>query len=481
MTRALFTMTVSAVLVACGAEHAGGLEPGAGGSAPRATAGGETAWAKEVPPETSAPTPEATPEAPAPVARAAPAPPPIVEFAAPTASSPRAPPGGVASVWGDPEGQCPRPLPPRKPMGAAAQGELARGVEAARRFDHDVARGAFEHALAADPGAYAAAYDLGVIADRQGNPNVALQHYRKALAIQADYERAAEGIARVHLRNGAASAAVAEVEPLARRWECNLHLQALLAELYVVVGRVDEAERTARRALRRDERFVPAMIALARASLARGRLELAASVLEQARAIDGNHPEVHFLHGQAFERDGRLLDALGAYRRAVELRPEYAEARMALGIQALAAGNYEEARTELEATAKLVPTLVAAHLNLGDAYRANREWTKAKAAFDAALRMQDTLPEAHFNLALMYMSAGAEFPGLTTLSALERALLEFAQYRSQMGARLARDDASVGYMSDIERQIDREKKRIEREERRKAQESERGPRTEVAP
>lgn len=476
MRRRAIVVAWVAFAVACGSGKAPEAEEGAVTAPSSATSGGETAWAKEVPPE-AAPAHEPTPEEPAPAPTVV-APPTIVQFAEGGGSKPRTPPGG-ASVWGDPEGQCANPLPPRKPIDAAAANELKEGAGFANRFEHGKARKAFERALAADAGSYEAAYDLGVIADREGNPNLALQHYRKALSLQADYERAAEGIARVHLRHGAASTAVAEIEPLARRWECNLYLQALIAELYVVVGRVDEAERTARKVLRRDERFVPAMIALARASLARGRRELADSMLEQASAVDADQPDVHFMRGQAFERDGRLLDALQAYRRAVELRPEHAEARMALGVRALASGNYEEAREHLEATASLVPTLVAVRLNLGDAYRANRQWKKAKQTFDEALGMQKVLPEAHFNLGLMYMSAGAEFPGMTMLSSLERALVEFAQYRSEMGSRLARDDPSAGYIADIERQIDREKKRIEREERRKAQEADRGARTEV--
>ena len=77
--------------------------------------------------------------------------------------------------------------------------------------------------------------------------------------------------------------------------------------------------------------------------------------------------------------------------------------------------------------------------------------------------MQAELPEAHFNLALMYMSAGAQFPGLTELDALDRALLEFNTYRSQMGPRLTATDPSATYMADIQRRQEREKKRIERE------------------
>lgn len=470
-----------ATLCLCGAlasACSGDPEPEAGGQNQAATSGGEVGMAREMPTgvvvPSDAPGADATP-APEPQVAAAPAasrmgPPPLVESAQ---SALRPPPAGTPSPWGATDAESGRALPARKPMAKNAKRSFDNGVVAARKFQNEAAAVAFAAALAADPKAYEAAYNLAVVADREGKTNIALQHYHKALDLQPDYERAVEGIVRIHLRNGSASAALAEAEPIARTWERNLYLQAILAEVLVAVGRLDDAEKAARRALQRDERFVPAMVALAKASLARGRGELAASILEQASAIDANDPEIQFLQGLAFRQQGRLLDALNAFRKAVELRPEYAEARMALGVQYLAAGNYAEALAQLEVTVHLVPTLVAAHLNLGDAYRAQKEWKKAKAEFDNALRMQDPLPEAHFNLGLMYMSAGGNFPQMDTLAALERATLEFSTYREQMGSRLPRDDASAGYIADLQRQIEREKKRIEREQRRQAQERDR--------
>jgi tetratricopeptide (TPR) repeat protein len=239
--------------------------------------------------------------------------------------------------------------------------------------------------------------------------------------------------------------------------------------------RVDNAESVARAALRRDERFVPAMIALAKSSLKRGRTELATSILEQAKAIDESNPEIHFLQGKAHHAEGHLAQALESYRKAVELRPDYAEAHMALGIQYMAGGNYAQAQRTFETVVRLMPTLVAAHLNLGDAYRANKHWNEAKREFDTALRMQDNLPEAHFNLALMYMSAGEAFPGLSQLDALQRAVLEFNSYRAKKGP-MGKDDPSIGYLADLERQIDRERKRIDREAAQKQKDADRAAR-----
>jgi tetratricopeptide (TPR) repeat protein len=345
------------------------------------------------------------------------------------------------SAWGAPETETGTPLPPRNNKSA---------------FENE--------------------YNAGVMADRNGAPDEALQHYAKALKIQPDYEKAVQGTVNILLRRGSPSSAVQYVEPIANQWQRNLYLQAIYADVLVRADRVDEAERVARRALSRDERFVPAILALAKASERRGRKELADSTLDQAKEIDANNPEVQFMLGKKFKRDGDLANALTAYRRAVELNPDYAEARMALGIQFMASGNYNEALEQFDATSKLVPTLVAARLNLGDAYRALRRFQDAKREFDKALRMQAELPEAHYNLALMYMAAGAEFPGLSELDALDRALTEFNTYRSQIGPKLPPGDLSASYMADVQKRIEREKKRIEREKAKAAKDAQRAPR-----
>lgn len=426
-----------------------------------------------VAPEPVAPTappaaPVATSPRPAAPAQAAPAP----------AQASAAPEGG--SAWGAPEGESGEPLPPRRSMSGGARSAYQAGLEASRTGDDTAAKGQFERALAADPNAYKAAYNLGVIADRAGQTNKAQQYYRDALRMQPDYERAVQGMVNIFMRGGSVHDAVAFVAPIAQRFQRNLALQAIYSDVLALADRLDEAEATARAALRRDERFVPAMLSLAKASLRRGRKELAESVIEQASAIDPNNAELHFLQGKMAQEKGRLSNALTSYRRAVELRPDYAEARMALGIQYMAAGNYAQALTEFEQTGKLAPTLVAVHLNLGDAYRATKQWQNAKASFEKALRMKDDLAEAHFNMALMYMAAGAEFPGLTAVDAMQRALAEFNNYRRVMGARLPRGDASEAYVADIQRAIDRETKRIEREKAQAAREAERAARQKAA-
>ncbi|MCG8557482.1 MAG: tetratricopeptide repeat protein [Proteobacteria bacterium] len=380
------------------------------------------------------------------------------------------------SPWGDPEQETGRPLPPRRALTTAGGQLLDQAMAAADAGDVNTARLTLERALQADPNSPKLAYNLGVLADRSGQENQALQYYRRALQVQPDYEKAAEGIVRFYLRRGAVREAVAFMAPLASSWVRNLYLQALYSSLLTRAGRLDEAEAAARKALRRDERFVPAMIALLKAARARGRAELADSMLQQAMGVTDQDAELHFLLGAKYKKDGRLADALKAFRKAVELRPDYPEARMELGLQYMAGGNYSQALAEFEHLVRLTPGVAAVHLNLGDAYRSTKQWQLAKASFDEALRLQPNLPEVHFNLALMYMSAGADYPGLDQLTALRQAVSEFTNYRHMKGPSLSRDDPSEGYLQDLQRGIEREQRRIEREKKRKQRETERAAR-----
>jgi tetratricopeptide (TPR) repeat protein len=208
------------------------------------------------------------------------------------------------------------------------------------------------------------------------------------------------------------------------------------------------------------------MLSLVKANQRAGKVELADSILDQALAVDTNVAELHYLKGKRLLEDQRLSDALAEFRKAVELDPDFAEARMELGVRLLSGANYQEALSQFQAVERLAPRLVEVQLALGDAYRSTRQWNQAKTALDKALRARgNNLPEAHFQLALLYMTAGAEFPGPDLLTSLAKAKEEFGTYRSQMGGRLSRDDPSSGYLDDIEKAVAREQKRLEREKK----------------
>lgn len=373
------------------------------------------------------------------------------------------PPPPAESPWGKTRAeQCKRAE--RTGMSGRAASRFNDGIRAAQNGDSAGATASFQSALSEDSRAYPAMYNLGVLADRAGDEAGALDFYRKAIAVQPDYEDAARGIARIHIRRGNPTAAVAAVEPMARQFRTNLELQAVYAEALTEARRFELAWDAARGALKCDERHVPSLIALIKASFAQGRDELGDSILAQAMAINNRNAELRFLQGQRYiDQPGRLRDALAEYEQAVQLQPDFAEARMALGVQLLAGGNYPGALSHFVAAERLIATQPAVHVNLGDAYRATKQWTDSRRSYERALQLRSKLPEAHFGLGLLFMSAASEFPGLDELTALQKSQDEFRTYRSEMGSKFRRNDQSTEYLKDLDRLIERTKRRLERE------------------
>ncbi len=354
--------------------------------------------------------------------------------------------------------------PPRAPLAPAARASFEAGLAAARQGDLARARTELEAALRVDPRSADATYNLGVVADRGGDDASALEHYRRALALVADHEGAALGTVRIHLRRGSPQVALSFIESLARANERNAYLQALLAETLVAAGRFGDAWAAARRALSCDERYVPALVALVRASRAQGRSELADAILTQALEIADRSPELHYLRGiELRARPGFLREALVELRRAIELRPDYAEARLALGRELLAGGSYAEAVMHLEAAHRLVPGSIDIRLALADAYRAGRRWAEALTQFQEVLRQQPTLVEARYDLALMYQAAGTQLQGVSETDALRRAIEEMEAYvraaTTQRAPANHAGDSAAQYLQVWRRQLERLERR----------------------
>lgn len=389
------------------------------------------------------------------------APPPTTTGASSSSSSSSSSATGE-SPWGQSDADTGPPLPPRHAMSGSAQSSYQQGMDAAARGDASAAQSAFQAALSADSSAFRAAYNLGVLADRAGNEDQALTYYRQALRIQPDYELAVDGIVTIMIRRGDAAGAASFVQPIATQYVRNLRVTAIYGEALVAAGRFQEAITAARGALRRDERFVPAMIVLIKANRGLTRMELANSILDQAIAIDSTNAELHYLNGVRLAENNQLAQALAEYRRAVELRPDYVDARMRLGLQLLAGANYTEAVTQFEAVRALVPDRFEVHLNLGDAYRSTKQYDLAKREFDQVVQMRPSYGQVHYDIALMYMAQAAEMTGQQQVDTERLAQAEFSAYRTQMGASLPRDDQSQTYLDELARQIERQQKAIDR-------------------
>lgn len=240
------------------------------------------------------------------------------------------------------------------------------------------------------------------------------------------------------------------------------------AEQAAKSGQYDVAIRIAKQALKRDERYAPAMVTLAKAYYYQRKFELATEIITIATGIDKNNAEAYQLLGfiQLAENDGPR--ALASFKKATELGPDDATAWNNLGAQYLQAKNYGEAARALEKAVALDSALARAALNLGSAYRGLKQYAKADVSYRVALKTVPSYAEAYYNLGILYLDA-ADFPGLDGIQRLSQAVASFNKYKELKSFRLAKDDPVDAYVDEARKGIEREQKRIEREKKKREQ------------
>jgi tetratricopeptide (TPR) repeat protein len=108
--------------------------------------------------------------------------------------------------------------------------------------------------------------------------------------------------------------------------------------------------------------------------------------------------EAHANLGSALAAQGKLPEAVAAYREAIRLQPDLSEAHANLGLALLLQGKVAEARAACQEALRLKPDFPKGHNNLGGVLRRQGELPEAVAAYREAIRLQPDFPEAHSNL-----------------------------------------------------------------------------------
>jgi len=173
----------------------------------------------------------------------------------------------------------------------------------------------------------------------------------------------------------------------------------LSAEVFETQGKYTEAIAEYRKAIAKNSKAIDLHYRLARALLAQSH---DASVLEQAHQefaaelrLNPTDAVAEYQVGQILTTQLKSAEAAKHFERAVELRPDFAEALIAVAKIRSGAKQYPEAVALLERAVKAQPNAEAAHYNLMMAYRnAGRaeDAQREKAAID---RIQKP-PEGEF-------------------------------------------------------------------------------------
>ena len=126
-------------------------------------------------------------------------------------------------------------------------------------------------------------------------------------------------------------------------------------------------------------------------------LPMAMRELAKASELDPGNPEIDMTLGLAYQARGDMSKAEEHLRRAIDKKPDYADARNNLGVVLAGRKAWDEAIREFEAAAANVmyTTPERAYFNLGEAYRAKGDPSAAEAAYRRALGANDRYAPAY--------------------------------------------------------------------------------------
>jgi len=249
----------------------------------------------------------------------------------------------------------------------------------------------------ADPSFAEADYNLGVLAERQGKRDQAFAAYKSALQKKPSLKPAAEGLARLTQTSGDVPAAIAQWNDIARAFPDDAGSRAQLAELYRITADHDRAQDFARQALIRDPRNLSAYKTMLRSNLDRKQYAMAELVGVRALKISTTDPELFLALGDVQMGKGSVDKAIAQYQKALEVKPDYVPARLALARLALKDEDFGAAEKYLSKAVADGGGTAEVHLNLGVAYRGLGQVDKALAEYDAAQKLDPKLAPVYLN------------------------------------------------------------------------------------
>jgi protein O-GlcNAc transferase len=230
-----------------------------------------------------------------------------------------------------------------------------------------------------------------------GDLRAAESSYRDALELDADQAMALAGLGALEGQRGYATEAA---QHLARACELEPQIaifQHNLGEALRQLGQLPQAEAALRRAVELDQGLVPAWDSLiAMIQTAHGqalgvrdarRAELLATELSRMANNKGN----------AWLARGDLAQAIGAYRQALSIRPDYPLAWSNLGNSLRQAGQINEAEAACRRAIALDPDFAAAWNNLGNALIEQGRYQEGTPCYEQALAQRADFPEALHN------------------------------------------------------------------------------------
>ena len=119
-----------------------------------------------------------------------------------------------------------------------------------------------------------------------------------------------------------------------------------------------------------------------------------------------NEPLLRNIEGVCYKSTGQFEMAVKSFERAVEIKPDYADAHFNLGLTLQELNQLDAAAKCYQVTLTLESSYVKAHNNLGIIYKELGKMADAVKSYEQAIALQPAFAEAHNNLGTTFQELG---------------------------------------------------------------------------
>ncbi len=162
-----------------------------------------------------------------------------------------------------------------------------------------------------------------------------------------------------------------------------------------------------------------------------GRLDQAVASYSKALQIKPDYAEAHSNLGNALSDFGKHEEAIASLNKALQLKPDFAEAHYNLGKALNNLGKHEESIASYTKSLQIKPDFAKAHNNLGVALRALGKHEEAIASYTKALLIKPEYAEAHNNLGNVLKNLGKHEEAIASYSKALQIKPDYAEAKSQ--------------------------------------------------
>jgi len=253
-------------------------------------------------------------------------------------------------------------------------------------------------------------YADALLASDRGDLNAAINGFRETLRLDPTLYGAWQDLGLAFIKQKRWTDAVETFAELAHKQADSVDVAYFYALSLFNVGRVAEAEREARRALRLDAGASAAHTLLGIILASRGGADAeAAESLGQAIALDPASFDANFYLGRVEYAMKDFAAAVQHLRAAVQINPAHAEARFFLGTALEAAGDSKAALIEYQKLIEIDSQSAIGQVGLGALLVKQGKLEEAIAALKRATALDARSFEAHWALGRAFILAN-RFP-----------------------------------------------------------------------